>query len=133
MLYESIMSRMESSGLFTTEQLSSFYKFQLIPDKEYLQKIKDSDKKFARIYPTFGDEGQKYEVRGYTFPFILYAAPEVRKFVFDCGLGALTHKGFGMLDLAQADLQRKTEPYLSHSVAQLVSVPQNGQSNGKYY
>jgi CRISPR-associated endoribonuclease Cas6 len=117
LLYESVMARMERSGLFTAEQLTSFYRFQVVPDKVYLAKIKEQEKKFARIYPVYAEDGQKQEVRGYTFPFTLYAAPEVKKFVLDCGIGALTHRGFGMLDLAQADLFRKTEPYPVHQQA----------------
>jgi len=53
----------------------------------------------------------KYEVRGYTLPFTLYAAGEVQDFVFKCGLGAFTHKGFGMLDLANNMPSQRTEPY----------------------
>jgi CRISPR-associated endoribonuclease Cas6 len=50
-------------------------------------------------------------VRGYTFPFTLYAKKEVQEFVFTCGLGAFTHKGFGMLDLANADISKRATPY----------------------
>ncbi|NJO03714.1 MAG: hypothetical protein HC880_20425 [Bacteroidia bacterium] len=67
-------------------------------------------KKFARIYTVF--EGKiKYELRGYTFPFTLYAAPAVQEFIFNCGLGAYTHKGFGMIDLANVDPIERTEIY----------------------
>jgi CRISPR-associated endoribonuclease Cas6 len=45
----------------------------------------------------------KYEVRGYTFPFTLFAAKEVLQFVYDNGLGFFTHKGFGMLDISNND------------------------------
>ena len=131
LLYETVMNRMEASGIFTAEQIASFYKFQLIPDKDYLQKIKESDKKFARIYPVYDPAGNKSEVRGYTFPFTLFAAPEVHKFIFDCGLGALCEKGFGMLDLAQADVIRKTEPYLV-AAPQLVGIQQQQNGHGKY-
>lgn len=110
LLYDSTMSRMEKSGSYTAEQISSFYRFQIIPDKDYLNKIKEGEKKFARIYPVFQKE-QKIEVRGYTFPFNLYAAPEVQSFLFNSGLGTFTHKGFGMLDIANADVHRKTAVY----------------------
>lgn len=110
MLYESTISRMEKSGNYTTEQLTSFYKFQLVPDRNYLNKIKEGQKKFARIYPLF-DQDVKYEVRGYTLPFTLYAAPEVQEFVFSCGLGSCTHKGFGMLDIANSDPSKRAIPY----------------------
>lgn len=110
LLYDSTMSRMEKSGSYTTEQIASFYKFQIIPDKDYLNKIKEGEKKFARIYPVYL-KGNKMEIRGYTFPFSLYAAPEVQSFLFNCGLGTFTHKGFGMLDIANADVHRKTATY----------------------
>lgn len=110
MLYESTMNRMEKSALYSTDQISGFYKFQVVPDKNYLSKIRDEEKKFARIFPAF-DKTNKYEIRGYTFPFVLYADPRVQEFVFDCGLGVFTSKGFGMLDLANADPNARTAPY----------------------
>lgn len=109
-LYDSTMLRMEKSGSFSPEQISSFFQFQIVPDVEYLNKIRESQKKFARIYPVY-DQDVKYEVRGYTFPFTLYAKKEVQEFVFICGLGAFTHKGFGMLDLANADPSQRATPY----------------------
>jgi CRISPR-associated endoribonuclease Cas6 len=51
-LYESIMVRMEKAG-YSQEELSSFYKFQVVPDKDYLAKIKDDDKKYARVFTLF--------------------------------------------------------------------------------
>ena len=105
------MMRMERSGRYTADQIASFYKFQIIPDKTYLQKIKEGDKKFARIYP-IQEANNRYEVRGYTFPFVLYSAPEVQQFLFECGMGYFTNKGFGMIDVVNADLARRTEPYL---------------------
>lgn len=110
MLYESTMIRMEKTGSYSPEEIESFYKFQLVPDKNYLLKIQEQQKKFARIYPLY-DQDVKYEVRGYTFPFTLYAAKEVQQFLFINGLGLYTHKGFGMLDLANADPGKGTEKY----------------------
>jgi CRISPR-associated endoribonuclease Cas6 len=110
LLYESTLIRMEKSKLYPPEKLQSFYKFQVVPDLEYLQKIRETQKKFARIYPVY-DMDVKYEVRGYTFPFTLYAAPEVQQFVFILGLGAFTHKGFGMIDLANSDPTQRTKAY----------------------
>ena len=109
-LYESTMNRMEKFGNFDSETISSFYKFQIMPDKNYLKKIKEKNKKFARIYPVF-DQDVKYEIRGYTFPFTLYAAKEVQEFLFTTGLGQFTHKGFGMLDIAHSDPANRTEVY----------------------
>lgn len=99
LLYESTLARMEATGNFTPEQLTSFYKFQIVPDNEYLQRIQNSHKKFARIYPLY-DNDIRFEVRGYTLPFKLYAAPEVQQFIYEHGLGYFTYKGFGMLDIA---------------------------------
>lgn len=110
LLYESTMIRMERAGNYSSEDIESFYKFQLVPDKNYLLKIQEQQKKFARIYPLY-DQDVKYEIRGYTFPFTLYAAKEVQQFLFTNGLGLYTHKGFGMLDLANADPGKGTSKY----------------------
>nr|WP_246535419.1 MULTISPECIES: CRISPR-associated endoribonuclease Cas6 [Litoribacter] len=110
LLYESTLTRMERSGWYSQEQMESFYKFQVVPDMNYVNKLREQQKKFARIYSVY-DMDVKYEVRGYTLPFTLYAAPEVQDFVFKCGLGAFTHKGFGMLDLANNAPSQRTEPY----------------------
>ncbi|WP_226390422.1 CRISPR-associated endoribonuclease Cas6 [Penaeicola halotolerans] len=110
LLYESTLSRMEKSGWYTPEQLTSFFKFQLVPDMVYINRLKEQQKKFARIYSVF-DMDVKYEVRGYTFPFTLYAAKEVQDFVFRCGLGTFAHKGFGMLDIANSNPTNRTTPY----------------------
>ena len=101
---------MERSKLSPPEKLQSFYKFQVVPDLEYIQKIRENQKKFARIYPLY-DMDVKYEVRGYTFPFTLYAAPEVQQYVFLLGIGEFTFKGFGMLDLANIDPTKRTKSY----------------------
>ncbi len=99
MLYESTLSRMEATGNFSSEQLTSFYKFQIVADSEYIQRIQNTHKKFARIYPLY-DNDIRFEVRGYTFPFTLYAAQEVQQFIYENGLGYFTYKGFGMLDIS---------------------------------
>jgi CRISPR-associated endoribonuclease Cas6 len=55
-------------------------------------------------------------VRGYTFPFTLYAAKEVQQFVYENGLGHFTHKGFGMLDVAHNDtIQQAEQQELSYA------------------
>lgn len=99
LLYESTMNRMESSGQFTSDEITSFSKFQLVPDKKYIDKMTVRGKKFARIY-TITYQGISNEVRGYTFPFTLYAPQKVQDFVLRNGLGELTRYGFGMLDFA---------------------------------
>jgi len=110
LLYDSLIQRMEALGKFTEEELKSFYKFQLVPDKDYLQRIRDQKKKFARIYSIY-EQDVKYEIRGYTLPFTLYADPVVQEFVFTSGIGLLTHKGFGMIDFATTNPALKTETY----------------------
>jgi CRISPR-associated endoribonuclease Cas6 len=110
LLYDVLMKRMEASGLYTAEQLANFYKFQVVPDKQYLQKIREDDKKFARIY-TIQEGRNRHEFRGYTFPFMLYADPVVQKFIFECGLGYHTHEGFGMIDTIHHDIPKNTLPY----------------------
>ena len=111
LLYECSMNRMEMLGAYSPEQIASFYRFQIVPDKSYLDKIRLEEKKFARIYAAFDDNEEKIEVRGYTFPFTLYAAPEVHKFIFDCGLGELCSKGFGMIDIADEQFHNRISPY----------------------
>ena len=110
LLYESTIRRMKELGYYDEKQIASFFKFQVVPDKNYLTKIEENQKKFARIYPVF-DQDVKYEVRGYTFPFKLYAAKEVQEFVFQCGMGVYSYKGFGMLDLANIDPTGRTSEY----------------------
>lgn len=111
LLYDSTMQRMEASGLYSPEQFESFNKFQVVPDMDYLNKLRAKEKKFARIYSVF-DMDVKYEARGYTLPFKLYAAREVQEFVFNCGLGQYTYKGFGMLDLANIDPVGRSKEYI---------------------
>lgn len=111
LLYDSTMQRLEETGVFSKEQLESFSKFQFVPDVEYLNKLRSREKKFARIY-TLYDNDVKYEVRGYTLPFTLYASKELQSFLFNCGLGAYTYKGFGMLDIAHSNPVERTEKYV---------------------
>ena len=110
LLYDSVMQRMEVSGRYSAEKIESFSKFQIVPDLEYLNKLREKERKFARIYFVF-DMDVKYEIRGYTLPFRLYAAKEVQEFVFNCGLGQYTHKGFGMLDIANVNPAGRSKPY----------------------
>lgn len=106
LLYDSTIARMEASGRYSASQLAEYYKFQLVPDKDYINRIQVSHKKFARIYPLF-DSDIRYEVRGYTFPFTLYAPQPVQQFVYENGLGFFSHKGFGMLDVANHNTTHK--------------------------
>jgi len=106
LLYEATIAQMQSSGKFTAAQLADFYKFQLVPDRDYLHRIQSTHKKFARIYPLY-DSDIKYEVRGYTFPFTLFAPATVQQFIYEHGLGHFSHKGFGMVDMSNNDSIRK--------------------------
>ena len=59
---------MEATGKYTAEQLASFYKFQIVPDADYLNRIQATHKSLPasiRFMITM-----KFEVRGYTFLFI---------------------------------------------------------------
>lgn len=111
LLYDSTMHRIEETGLYTKDQLESFSKFQFVPDLEYLNKLRAKEKKFARIYSLYNND-VKYEVRGYTLPFTLYASKEIQSFLFNCGLGDYTHKGFGMLDIAHSNPVERTKRYV---------------------
>ena len=103
---ERTLARRKSKGKFTPEELAQYYKFQVVPDKDYIERIQATHKKFARIYPLY-DADIKYEVRGYTFPFTLYAPQPVQQFVYEHGLGHFSYKGFGMLDVAHHNAIKK--------------------------
>lgn len=110
LIYDSTLRRLEKTGRYTPEDFDGFTKFQILPDHSYIERLKANDKKFARIYSLF-ESDVKYDVRGYTLPIQLLAAKELQEFVFHCGLGNYTYKGFGMLDLANADPKDRTERY----------------------
>lgn len=97
LLYECTMKKMEASGLYSTEEIKRFCKFQLVPDQYYLNKLKKQGKLFARVYPV-SYRGKEYEIRTYVFPFTLYATKQVQEYVYTHGLGAFTEHGLGMLD-----------------------------------
>lgn len=109
-LYESTMLRMEQSGLYSAEQIASYFRFQLVPDADYLAKMKREQKKFARIYQLTEHEDSP-ELRGYTFPFTLYAHPDVQQFIFENGLGECCNQGFGMIDMAEQLFHNRMVPY----------------------
>ncbi len=111
LLYESVMNRMLSAGYIDTTDLQEFTKFQLIPDRRYLEKVQAEEKKFARIYRLNTYTEDELEVRGYTFPFVLCAPVRVQEYLFSAGLGEFCEEGFGMLDLAHSDHGRRTLLY----------------------
>ncbi|MFQ3576588.1 MAG: CRISPR-associated endoribonuclease Cas6 [Cytophagales bacterium] len=114
-VFESTMQSMEKSGLFSAEQMAKFFRFQIVPDPEYMSKISEEEKKIARIYNTYIQDA-KYEVRGYTLPFTLFAEPEVHEFIYNCGVGAITNEGFGMLDVPFPGGKKPTTAYLPPKV-----------------
>lgn len=109
LIYDSTINRMVDYGI-NIKKIIDLEKFQIVPDLAYINKLRQFQKKFARIYPLY-DQDVKYEVRGYTFPFTLYAPIEVQDFIFTNGLGLYSQKGFGMLDLANSDPTKRTIQY----------------------
>lgn len=109
-LYDLAMQHVESQMLFDQDVMTSFNQFQIVPDKDYLTKLVEKNKKFSRVYTTY-DQDIKFDVRGYTFPFYFYGARELKEVLFIDGLGAIPHKGFGMIDLANEDPNDRVEPY----------------------
>ncbi len=97
-VFESTLGRMLSENNYSENEIEGFQKFQIVPDLNYIKKLDEGQKKYARIYAVY-DNDIKYEVRGYTFPFTLYAHPKVLEFIYSNGIGYFAHKGFGMVDL----------------------------------
>lgn len=114
LLFESTVARMSNLGIATND-IEDMQKFQLIPDTDYINRMSQSRKKYSRIYSVY-DQDVQYEARGYTFPFELFAAPEVQDFIFTCGLGHYCHKGHGMLDIAHENPVKRTEPRTTRSL-----------------
>lgn len=94
MLYNQIMEHMESSGV-DGKKLDSYVEFEATPDMDYVQKINETGKKFARFYKN--NKGNA--MLGYLLPFTLHAHPDVQKFIWEHGMGALNEEGYGMLDI----------------------------------
>lgn len=123
MLYDSTMHRMEKSGLYSATETEQFYQFQLIPDKTYLQKMNESEKKAARSYNLYENREVSQEIIGYTFPFELYAHPMVQDFIFNCGFGEFTNLGYGMIDRVHSGSNDKIVPYKTAYLETLVQKP----------
>jgi len=94
LFYDAVLDRMEKAG-FSQEQLASFAEFEIMPDPNYIQKILETHKKFARIYKN----NHNQTIFGYLLPFTLHAHPQVQKFIWDCGIGLYTNQGYGMIDV----------------------------------
>ncbi|ADR22869.1 hypothetical protein MATR_32820 [Marivirga tractuosa] len=100
------------TALLEKNGLNDLGGFEFYPDSNYLKKLEERGKKYSRVYPIF-DQDVPYEVRGYTFPFTLKAAPELHQYLFENGVGLFNDKGFGMLDLAEVTPGSQTVPYFT--------------------
>lgn len=96
-LYNITLDRMEKAG-YTETQLNDFAEFEAQPDMEYINKINESGKKYARFYKSAAGN----TMLGFLLPFTLHAHPEVHKFIWEVGLGVLTEEGYGMVDLVKS-------------------------------
>ena len=95
-LYEQTLDRMEKAG-YTETQLNSFAEFDAQPDRDYVSKLQETGKKFARYYRSADGSS----MMGYLLPFTLHAHPEVQRFIWDSGAGVLNDQGYGMVDLVK--------------------------------
>jgi CRISPR-associated endoribonuclease Cas6 len=93
LLYDSLLDKMESYP-FGNFNFNEYSKFQVVPDSEYIRKLKETKKKFGRPLEV---EGRK--VKSYLFPFTLFAHPDVQSFVYAAGIGCMGSTGFGCVDL----------------------------------
>jgi CRISPR-associated endoribonuclease Cas6 len=96
-LYNLTLDRMERAG-YTEAQLNEFAEFEATPDMEYINKINESGKKYARFYKSAAGN----TMLGFLLPLTLHAHPEVHKFIWELGLGLLTEEGYGMIDLVKS-------------------------------
>ncbi len=95
-LYNITLDRMEKAG-FTETMLNEFAEFEAQPDMEYINKINESGKKYARMYKSAAGN----PMMGFLLPFTLHAHPDVHKFIWECGIGQLTEEGYGMVDMVK--------------------------------
>lgn len=95
-LFNLTLDAMEKSGI-PESVISSYSEFDIQADAEYLQKMSGQNKKYVRTYRTATGKN----VAGYLLPITLHAHPDVHKFVWQNGMGALTYEGYGMLDLVK--------------------------------
>ena len=108
-LLATINKRLQYHQVSIDEPLSE-ENFAFKPDMNYLNKLMQNGKKFARIY-TVKYQGRDEEVRGYTLPFELKAPTAVQNFVFKNGFGEFTQHGFGMIDLANQSATQRSVYY----------------------
>jgi CRISPR-associated endoribonuclease Cas6 len=96
LLYNSVLDKMEKAG-YTEEQLTRYAEFEVIPDNEYINKIRHEGKKFVRQYKC----SSGLPMMGYLLPFTLHAHEDVHRFIWQTGIGVLTDEGYGMLDVVK--------------------------------
>lgn len=101
--------RMLQAGVLEGKGENDFL-FNFKPDLDYLNKVKRSEKKFSRIYQALVNNSLM-EIRGYTFPFALEADEITHRFIFERGLGELTHLGYGMTDTVSNMFAARVRPY----------------------
>src|SRR6188768_2519300 len=92
LLYNITLDRMERAG-YSESQLNEFAEFEAQPDMEYINKINESGKKYARFYKSAAGN----TMLGFLLPFTLHAHHDVHKFIWETGLGVLTEEGYGMV------------------------------------
>ena len=92
-LFDTIISKMEKAG-YHESQLNEYAEFGITPDADYIRKINNSSKKYARVYRN--SDGESFH--GYLLPFYVHAHPEVHKFIWERGIGLFTELGYGLLD-----------------------------------
>jgi CRISPR-associated endoribonuclease Cas6 len=97
-IYNAVVENMEKAG-FSDDELNEFAEFEVIPDRNYISKINETGKKFARQYKNNSDR----PMTGYLLPFTLHAHPKVHRFIWDAGLGTLAKQGYGMVDIVRDD------------------------------
>lgn len=98
-LYELTLDRMERAG-YSETQLNDYAEFDAQPDQDYVQKLNETGKKFARYYRSADGS----TMMGYLLPFTLHAHPDVHRFIWDCGVGVLNDQGYGMVDLVKVNM-----------------------------
>ena len=102
MFYNVVIDQMEKAG-FSEEELNSFAEFEITPDVNYINKLTEGGKKFARIYKN----NENKLMVGYLLPFTLHAHPKVHKFIWDSGFGFYGTHGYGMIDIVQPEKKPK--------------------------
>lgn len=101
-LYNIVIDQMEKAG-FSEDELNSFAEFEVTPDVNYVNKLIEGGKKFARLYKN----NENKLMVGYLLPFTLHAHPTVHKFIWDAGFGLYGTHGYGMIDIVQPERPKK--------------------------